>query len=124
MVAHLLLNIRDVHDIISTRMQVREAARRAGMVPSDQARISLATSSLMEGLNSEQVSSLASIVIEQKNEGGDQGMRVVFTFSSLKEHQALNAVPRNIGWLVDNIEINNQENDKVEIVLTKSIGRR
>jgi hypothetical protein len=51
-------------------------------------------------------------------------MRVVFTFSSLKEHQALNAVPRNIGWLVDNIEIKNQENDKVEIVLTKSIGRK
>lgn len=124
MLAQRILNIRNSHDIISTRMQVREAARHAGMDLGDQARISLATSSLMEGLGLGQELNSSSIAIEQFGEGQNKGLKVVCTFVNPKEHQPVKTAAGNISWMVDNVAINYLENDQVEIILTKWVMRR
>jgi len=124
MLAQQILNIRNSHDIISTRMQVREAARHAGMDLGDQARISLATSSLMEGLGLGHDSSSSSITIEHLNEGPNKGLRVVCCFVNPRERQPVQMAAGNIGWMVDNVTINYLENDQVEIILTKWVMRR
>lgn len=124
MVLQQTLNIRDAYDIINTRMQVREAARSAGMDLGDQARISLATSSLMEGLGFGNNPRSSSVSIESLKEGQSIGLRVVCTYTNTNEPQPIHNAVENIGWMVDNVVINYLENDRVEIILTKWVMRR
>lgn len=134
MSAKQILTIHNSNDIIITRMKVREAARNAGMDPSDQARISLATSSLLEGLGSEGLgleglglghdSISLSIAIEQMSDGQNSGLRVVYTFVNPKERQSIHTAAGKIGWMVDKIAINNIGDDRVEIILTKWVMKR
>lgn len=124
MLAQQILNIHNTHDIINTRMQVREAARNVGMDLGDQARISLATSSLMEGLGLGQDSSSSSIAIEYLSEEQKKGLRVVCTFLDPKENRLIGTAAGNIGWMVDDIAIHYLANEQVEIILTKWVVRR
>ncbi len=124
MLAHQTLNIHNSHDIISARMQVRESARYAGMNLADQARISLATSCLMEGIGLGKGTSQSSVAIEQLNDGKNKGVRVVFTITKPNEHHPLQTAAGSISWMVDSIAINELKNERVEIVLTKWVIRR
>lgn len=129
MLAKQVLKIHSSNDIIITRMKVREAARYVGMDPSDQARISLATSSLLEELGSEGFglghdSASISITIEQFSEGQDNALRVVYTFVNPKERQLLHTAAGKIGWMVDKVTIDNIGDDQVEITLTKWVMKR
>jgi len=124
MLTQQILNIRDSYDIITTRMQVREAARQAGMDLGDQARISLATSSMMEGLGFGYDPSSSVITIEHLNEDQTKGLRVVCNFINSKERQQVQAAVENIRWMIDDVKINYLENEQVEIILTKWVVRR
>ena len=119
MVTQQILNIHNSHDIISTRMQVREAARHVGLVPGDQARISLATSSLIEGLGLGFDAGTTSVGIEELNDGKKIGLSVIFTFEDPRERQPIQAAATNIGWMVDNLDISFPEHNKMVIILTK-----
>lgn len=124
MLAQQTLTINNPNDIIITRMQVREAARRAGMDLGDQARISLATSSLMEGLSLGNGSSSTSIAIENLNEEKNVGLRVVCTFPDPGEQKPVKISVGNISWMVDDIAVHYLGNEQVEVVLTKWVVRR
>jgi len=124
MLAQQTLNINNTNDIINTRMQVREAARLVGLDLGDQARISLAASSLLEGLGLGHSVSAASIAIQRLSEEKNIGLRVICTFPDPREHKPVNTVTGNIGWMVDDIAIHYLANGQVEIILTKWVVRR
>lgn len=124
MLLQQFLNVQNSYDIISARMHVREAARNAGMNPSDQARISLATSSLMQALNIGQESCSIVMELDRLSDGQGHEFRVVFLFTHAGEAQAVQHAAESISWMVDNIVINEQENSQTEITLTKMFVRR
>jgi hypothetical protein len=124
MSAPQIFNIRSQYDIISARMQVREAARLIGMDLNDQARLSLATSSLMDGLGTGLFSGSGSITIEHLIEGQNQGLRVICTFRDSREHNPVNKAAGNVRWMVDTIDIRNLASGQVEINLTKWVNRK
>jgi hypothetical protein len=119
-----VITIRNTHDITNSRMQVREAARRAGMDLSDQARISLATSSLIEGLGMGNEPGSSSVSIEQVNNEQEKGLRVVFAFAKPRYHQVVHTAAGNVGWMVDDVSINYISDEQVEIILTKWVAGR
>jgi anti-sigma regulatory factor (Ser/Thr protein kinase) len=124
MLAPLIFNICSQYDIVSVRMKVREAARLIGMDLSDQARISLATSSLMERCGSVFGSGSGSITIECLREAQNTGLRVVYTFSNSREQHLENMADGNVSWMVDTLAIRNLASGQVEITLTKWVKRK
>jgi hypothetical protein len=119
MLARHFLNICSGSDISYARMQVRESARDIGMNPSDQARISLATSSLMESLGLGNESVPTSLSIEPLCERNIEGLKVTCTFQGSKENKPVHDMASNIKWMVDDIAVNHLANDQIEIILTK-----
>jgi hypothetical protein len=119
-----IYNIRSVYDIITARMQVRETARSIGMDLADQARLSLATSSLLEGLGLGINSDSSSVSIESLSEGQNKGLRVICTFHDSIEHRPVKMATGNVDWMVDTIDIRNLTDDQVEISMTKWVMRK
>jgi hypothetical protein len=124
MLTSQVLTINNSYDIINTRMRVREAARCVGMDLGDQARISLATSSLMEGLSVGKDSKSTSITIEALNGGQKNGLKIICTFPVSGERKTVEIAAGNIGWMVDDINILYLAEEQVEIILTKWVVRR
>ena len=113
------INIRSEYDIVNARMQVRETARSIGMDLRDQACLSLATSSLLEGLGLGFNSGAGSITIQCLSEGQNKGLSVICTFHDSSEQKPVQMATGNVGWMVDTIVIRNLANDQVEITMTK-----
>lgn len=124
MVGPQIYNIRSVIDIITTRRLVREKARAVGMDLADQARLSLATSSLLEGLGLGINSDSSSVSIESLSEGQNKGLRVICTFYDSIEHRPVKMATGNVDWMVDTITIRNLKDDQVEISMTKWVMRK
>jgi hypothetical protein len=124
MLMPLTLKISNSYDIINTRMRVREAARDLGMDLGDQARISLATSSLMEGLKIGQDTKYTSIAIEQLNGGPKPGLKISCKFPVSGEHKSVETAASNISWMVDEITVQYLQDEQAEITLTKWVVRR
>lgn len=108
--------IRNDIDIISTRMAVREFARRYGFSSKDQACISLASSSLASSLGLGGVE----ILIECLENGQKKGMQVVCT-KRCAEASDWAAVGRlkNSYLLVDDIQMKPVSQNGIEVTITK-----
>lgn len=105
-----------VHDIMAARARVRELARRKGLDITDQARISLATSSLADvlGLGTQRQGQIAidSIVEEERT-----GIRVICTATRDARHALTPAQLDVHQLLVDELTIETPPPDDVQITL-------
>ena len=109
--------IHDVYDIITARMQVREEARRHGMSLTDQACISMATSSLANSLVSSDNGLLEGLIsIECLEKGNQIGVRVTCRWQGIPDQPLPYGNER---WMVDEIDIQQGENNTLQVVLTK-----
>jgi hypothetical protein len=108
------ITIRSEVDVITARMHVREVARAAGMNLGDQARISLATSSLAHALGIGGRTQ-GQITIDRTSSGGRTGVRVV----CVEKDGALdNLTPGVFGdtrWMVDEMAIEALPSDDPQV---------
>ena len=116
------IQIQTEPDIISARMRVRELARSAGFRTTDQARISLATSSLAHavGLGGKYEGKIS---IGHPNGDHDQGIAVVCFvrcggkgdgFKNIANHAF-----RDVQWMVDELNVEMMPTNDVQITLVK-----
>ncbi len=119
MIKNQSIVVRSALDVVTARMQVREMARRMGLSLTDQARISMATSSLASSMGlGENGSSEGSIAIECMQNGGRKGLKVICRRiengeSSPPAHFV------NERWMVDEIKMQQLPPNTLEITLTK-----
>jgi hypothetical protein len=116
--------VTGVHDIMAARARVRELARQKGLGITDQARISLATSSLADvlGLGTHRQ---GQIVIDSMNEENRTGIRVVCT-AAKGAKRALTPAQLDVHQLlVDELTIEMLPSDDVQVTLIQwSTSRR
>jgi len=116
------IQIQTEPDIISARMRVRELARSAGFRTTDQARISLATSSLAHavGLGGKYEGEIS---IGHPNGDHNKGITVVCFvccggkgdgFKSVANHAF-----RDVQWMVDELNVETTSANDVQITLIK-----
>jgi anti-sigma regulatory factor (Ser/Thr protein kinase) len=111
------ITILDTYDIVTARMEVREAARRHGLSLIDQACISMATSSIAKSLISSNVDFQEGLVtIECLTKDSKIGVRVI---SRWKGVQVQTLPDTNERWMVDEIETCQKEDLSFEVILTK-----
>jgi serine/threonine-protein kinase RsbT len=98
------IEILNEFDVIAARMRVRDVARDMGFGIVDQARISVAASSLAHvlELNSRHPGMLT---IEHVNHKGPSGIRVVCTRAGASEADLSQQEIVELGWLVDDLTI-------------------
>lgn len=107
-----------VHDIMAARARVRELARRKGLGITDQARISLATSSLADvlGLGTHRQ---GQIIINSTEEKSRIGIRVVCT-AAKGAKRALTPAQLNVHQLlVDELTIEMLPSDDVQVTIVQ-----
>lgn len=113
-----------VHDIMAARAKVRELARQKGLGITDQARISLATSSLADvlGLGTHHQ---GQIVINSVDEEERTGIRVICT-ATKDAKRALTAAQLDVHQLlVDELTIETLPSDDVQVTMVQwSTSRR
>lgn len=119
MFAEKSLTITSETDVIQARMEVRETARQLGMQMGDQARISLATSSLANALGLGDGTMRGSIDINCLTNGKTKGLRVACTFRNNRDSAWVTELTRNVRWMLDAIDIRQLGGDYVEIAMTK-----
>ncbi len=107
--------IRSTLDIVTARMQVREAARRYGLSLTDQARISMAISSFASNLveNGSLDGSINIVGLQQDNR---VGVKVIFRCSGITK---IDMPTGNERWMVDEIDMQKAPGDILEVTLTK-----
>lgn len=119
------IQIRSGVDVISARMRVREVARAAGLSTADQARISLATSSLANLL---ELGARYSGEIVLDREGGNGAMRVhVVCLANcairLRGQQSLSpGAFKDIRWMVDDLTVEQLASNDLRVTLTKRVS--
>lgn len=113
-----------VHDIMAARARVRELARQKGLGLTDQARISLATSSLADvlGLGTQRRGQIAINSVEGENRAG---IRVVCT-AAKDARRALTPTQIDVHQLlVDELTIETLPSEDVQVTLIQwSTSRR
>lgn len=105
-------------DIILARMQVREFARAKGFNIMDQARISLATSSLAYALGLGSTCH-GQIVIDCLSEGGDTGLRVVCTRASAATGDLSERAFGDTRRMVDQLTVETLPSNEAQVTVIK-----
>lgn len=109
------ITIHSEFDVITARMKVRELARLQGFAITDQARISLATSSLANTLGLGRRHQ-GQIVVECVNNGEESvGIRVVCTAARDIDSDLTPESLKNTGWLVDNLTVETLPSNDVQV---------
>ncbi len=111
-------------DIVSARMHVRNLARRLGFSTKDQARVSLATSSLAHFLD---IGGKYKGEIAFGCSNGESGaskdevaMRVVCTvFCANPKYQINKRGLSKVQWMVDDLDVESLPSDDVQVTLIK-----
>lgn len=108
--------VTSVHDIMSARARVRELARQKGLGITDQARISLASSSLADvlGLGTHRE---GQIVIDSMEEENRTGIRVVCTTAKGAKRELTSAQLDVHQLLVDELTIEMLPSDDVQVTM-------
>lgn len=112
------INIRTEIDVIAARMYVRELARSVGMNLGDQARISLATSSLAHTLGVG-VTHPGQITLEHLRRDERQGVRVVCTEKNDQPRDLASVALGDTRWMVDECTIEKLPSDGWQVTLIK-----
>jgi hypothetical protein len=115
------INVRTETDVIQARMRVREAARQQGLELSDQARISLATSSLAH------VMGLGGwvggeITIESLTNGSRKGVRVVCSRKTEMQSSAAAGSHSSVAWMVDEYRVEKLPDEELRVTMVKWIN--
>jgi anti-sigma regulatory factor (Ser/Thr protein kinase) len=109
--------LKNEADIIFARMQVRQLASDAGLALGNQARISLATSSLAHELNIGK-GCRGQIEVSCLNENGTQGIRVSCTVDNGFSQDRASKAAASVKWLVDELSVSGLQPDgKVQVTL-------
>jgi serine/threonine-protein kinase RsbT len=112
------IEILSEFDIVTARMRVRDAARAIGFGIVDQARMSVAISSLAHIL---ELSSThpGCITVEQANHGFLPGLRVVCTTADREIVDLSPAVIQDLEWLVDDWTIERLPSNGIQAIVIK-----
>jgi serine/threonine-protein kinase RsbT len=113
-----MIEILSEFDIVTARMRVRDAARAMGFGIVDQARMSVAISSLAHIL---ELSSThpGRITVEQANHGFLPGLRVVCTTADREIVDLPPAVIQDLEWLVDDWTIERLPSNGIQAIVIK-----
>ena len=108
------ITIRSEFDVITARMKVRELARAKNFNITDQARISLATSSLAEtlGLGRKRQGTIA---IDALDETQRIGIRVICTAITEAVSDLVPDDLKNTGWLIDDLTIEKLPSNDLQV---------
>ena len=114
------LNIKSEIDVITARMQVREMARSLGMNLGDQARISLASSSLAHALGLGGACP-GRLVMGSIQNGARTGLQVV---CSRKDGDSVpeTTVFYDTRWMVDELVVDKHTNEDLQVTIIKWLG--
>ncbi|MFP4345003.1 MAG: hypothetical protein ACLFU8_09940 [Anaerolineales bacterium] len=119
------VQIRQDLDIISARMRVRDLARAVGFNTVDQARISLATSSLAYVLKMGD-RRCGQITFGCPTDGKGRGVRVICVIQpNGEETEALeprSSAFRDIRWMVDEINVEKLPSSDLQVCIVKRTG--
>lgn len=110
-------------DVVESRMQVRTLAREAGLDPLDQARISLATSTMAAILGLESATG-SRISIEYLQNAGRPGVQVTCTRHGALLHDLASGVLDDTRRMVDDLYVENMPTNGIKVVLIKWGSRR
>ncbi len=119
MIQKSMITVQSQMDIVSARMQVREAARRNGLNLTDQACISMATSSMANILVEGNGSHEGRIDIECVHRGIHTGLQVTCRWPG---RSRLDLPVERERWMVDEIELR-EDSGVLEVILTKWTGK-
>jgi len=115
--------IQNRGDIVESRMQVRTLAREAGLDPLDQARISLATSTMAAILGLESVQG-SQISIGYLHNAGRPGVQVTCIRNGALLHDLASGVLDDTRRMVDDLYVETAPTNGVKVVLIKWGSRR
>jgi hypothetical protein len=112
------ITVRSDFDIIMARMKVRKLARAMGLNTVDQARISLATSSLAQalGLGERHHGQIAMNSLGEKKR---TGVRVVCTKANAVTRELSPRAFENMRWMVDELTVETLPPDDLQVTLVK-----
>jgi hypothetical protein len=117
------IQVMSNHDIIWARMRVREFAREQGFSMVDQARISLATSSLANAMELSHANQ-GQIVIDCVSDERGTGVRIICKKTYLTGGDPQ---PLKIGdtrWMVDELNVERLPPNEVRVTVIKWDGRK
>jgi serine/threonine-protein kinase RsbT len=115
--------IQNRGDIVESRMQVRTVAREAGLDPLDQARISLATSTMAAILGLEDATG-SEITIGYQQNNGRPGVRVTCIRKSALLHDLAWSVLDDARRMVDDLQVETSADSGIKVTLVKWGSRR
>ena len=113
------LIIQSKTDTIRARMEVREAARLIGLDTRDQALISLATSSLIDGLGWGTGREAGTITIESLNGEKKRGLQVIYTLDNTNNNERVMGLTKSVRWMVDTLDVRDPVGDRMKIAMIK-----
>ncbi len=105
-------------DVMTARLQVRNAARHAGLNTPDQARISLATTSIAHALGLGNGHD-GEVLIATVETGGRPGLQVICCESGPTLTPLTAAALQDAKWMVDEITIHQQSSTEICVRLIK-----
>lgn len=104
-------------DIVLLRMSVRDAARAQGMTLADQARISLATSSIAEAIDVDSENP-GQATVSECSRHDRVGIQVTYLAQD-DERGNWNKVLGNIKWMVDDAYVERLPEGQIQVTLMK-----
>lgn len=105
-------------DVITARVKVRELARTVGLKTTDQARISLAASSLAQALGLGETLQ-GQIIIDCLDRGERTGVRVVCIAANAPGCELAPETSRDMGRMVDEVTVETLPSNYVQATLVK-----
>ena len=117
------IRIQNRFNIVEARMQVRQLARAIGFDLFDQARISLAPSTMAIILGLER-SGKGLIAMERLKNGGHVGLQVICTEETIVLHDLAVGVLDDAKQMVDDLKVESLSSGGVEVTMIKWNGKR
>jgi hypothetical protein len=117
-----VLALHSESDIIAARLLVRRLARARGFDIADQARISLAASSLAYSLGLGGIVNEGQIAIECLSDGARTGIRVVYTKASSAMFDLALEAFEEMRFMVDELSVERLPGDDLRVTLLKWMG--
>ncbi len=107
-------------DIVNARMQVREVARKLGLSLTDQARISMATSSLASSMGFDESGNIEGYIdIEGLRLIGRKGIKVTCRRIDCTEQEKVQNFIASQRWMVDEVKLLELSSSTIEVSIVK-----
>lgn len=117
------INVQSGSDIITARMKVRQLARARGFGITEQARISLAASSLASSLGLG-TKNPGQIIVDCLNQENAIGLRVICIAFNRGDCNHAAEELKSAGWMVDELTVETLPSNDVQITAIQWMTRR